>query len=142
MYARVSQLYQNPLEMNIETTLVGNSSDPDIFGPPFWFVLHNAAVGYYVNPTVTSKRMMKQFLLSLPIIIPCSKCKEHAYDYLKNRDLDYATQSRSHLFEFFVDFHNFVNERGRRPVMCLEDAKNLYGFNRYGMGGSMKITYQ
>lgn len=141
MYSKIGQIYHRPLEMDITTTLMGNSSDPDIFGPPFWFVLHNAAVGYYENPTATARNMMKSFLYSIPVLIPCTQCKEHAYDYLRNQDLDHAVASRGNLFKFMVNFHNCVNEKTGLVTMTLEEAKSLYGFYNYGQGGAMKITY-
>jgi hypothetical protein len=141
MYARMNQIYDQPIEMKVTTTLSGNSTDPDIFGPPFWFVLHNAAVGYYDTPNGLAQDMMRNFLYSIPVIIPCIKCKEHAYTYLRMCDIDKAVQSRSALFKFFVDFHNYVNGKGGRPQMSLEDAKAMYGFFNYGQGGTMKITY-
>lgn len=141
MYAKANQIFQQPLEMNISTTIVGSSFDPDMFGPPFWFVLHNAAVSYYDNPNQTAKIMMKSFIKSLPIVIPCIKCKEHAYVYLKEQNIDAAVLNRSNLFKFFTTFHNYVNSKGGRPSMSLENAKELYGFYNSNIGSSMKITY-
>lgn len=142
MYARANQLSQQPINMVITRTEVGGSFDPEIFGPPFWFTLHNAAVGYYDNPTSISQTMMMNVLTSLPIIIPCKKCKEHAYTYLQGQDINHAVKSRRNLFNFLVGFHNYCNERGGKPIMTLSEAEEMYGYHKRGSGGSIKIIYR
>lgn len=142
MYSRASQLMKRPLEMEISTSVVGGSFDPDIFGPAFWFTLHNAAVAYYEYPNETAQQMMKQFIHSLPVVIPCVKCKEHAYAYIKSQDVNCAVQNRKNLFEFFVTFHNYVNAKGGRPSMTIEEAYDLYGYHRNGRAGTVKIVYR
>lgn len=141
MYARANNLFIKPLEMTITTSKTGGSFDPDIFGPSFWFTLHNAAVAYHDTPNDAVKNMMKNFIASLPAVIPCATCKNHAHAYLRQQNLDDAVQNRERLFEFFVRFHNHVNAKGGRPIMNLEDAQNLYGYFRRETGGTIKITY-
>lgn len=141
MYARASDLLKRPLEMVITTSETGGSFDPDIFGPPFWFTLHNAAVAYYDKPNEVAKTMMKNFIASIPVIIPCVKCKEHAHAYIRQQNLDHAVQNRKFLFDFFLQFHNYVSAKGGRPAMSLKDAQELYGYFRRGMDGTVKITY-
>lgn len=141
MYARAKDLIKKPLAMDVTTSVVGGSFDPDIFGPPFWFTLHNAAVAYYEYPTDSVKNMMKQFIYSIPVIIPCVKCKEHAYAYLQSQNIDEAVSSRKNLFQFFLTFHNYVNSKGGRPMMSLPEAQELYGYFRKGGMGTVKITY-
>ena len=74
-------------------------------------------------------------------MVPCLTCKEHFYHFLKSADLDFATSSRENLFKFFVDIHNYVNQRYRKPIMSLEEAKRIYGFNKEGVGSNLRITY-
>lgn len=141
MYARASDLFQRPLEMTVATSDSGGSFDPDIFGPPFWFTIHNASIAYYDNPNETARSMMKNFIRSIPVIVPCTKCKEHAHAYIRTQNLDKAVKNRKNLFDFFLQFHNYVNAKGGRPAMTLTEAQNLYGYFRRGMGGTVKITY-
>ena len=118
-------------------------SQPDVFGPPFWFMLHTAAVGYYHRPTEEARHLMANFISSIPVVIPCSQCKEHAYNYLcktlSPSDLEYAASSRENLFKFFIDFHNYVNTKGKRGVMCPEVAKKKYGFHDEGRGAPVEF---
>ena len=101
---------------------------PEVWGPPFWFTLHNGALNYpsLANPLCIER--MKNFIIGIPVMIPCETCKEHATAYIEsNKDfLDYICASRDKLFKFFVDFHNYVNIRLKKPVMSHDDAYRLY----------------
>lgn len=126
--------------MMITNSNVGYSSDPNVFGPPFWFVLHNAAVSYPNFPTVYVKNKMKNLLINLPIIVPCLMCREHFHAFLLDADLDKSVSSKESLFKFFVDIHNYVNRRYGKPSMEIDEAKKLYGFDS-DKGSSVRITY-
>jgi hypothetical protein len=121
-----------PVTINAEqTTIFGNTSSPEIWGPSFWFMLHNGASKYPISASPIQSDRMKSFILGLPVMIPCEKCKEHATSYIENnyKNLDKICNSRSNLFEFFVNFHNRVNERYEKPLMSVENALKLYSGN-------------
>jgi len=113
---------------DIETYQEKSNRSPEVWGPPFWFTLHNGALNYpsLANPLCIER--MKNFIIGIPVMIPCETCKEHATSYIEtNKDyLDYICASRDKLFKFFVDFHNFVNIRLKKPEMSYDDAYRLY----------------
>lgn len=129
------------LNMEISSTLTGRCTDPSLFGPPLWFVLHNGASCYPHRPSPIVQKNMMGFIDGLHVIIPCASCKEHAYRFIKNHTLATVTASRETLFRFFVQFHNYVNIRHGKRTMSLEEAKQLYGFDKPHGGGLIKITY-
>ena len=137
-YARVTSF--NPIEMTISRSIIGHSTDPDIFGPSFWFTLHNGAVVYPKNPNELHRTGMKQLLFNLPLLVPCINCKEHFHAFLRDANLDDAVSSRDKLFKFFVDIHNYVNKRYSKPIISIEDAKILYGFDNPN-GSDIRISY-
>lgn len=126
--------------MSITKSLVGNSSDPNIFGPPFWFVLHNGVNSYPKNPTPFVRDGMKQLLINLPLLVPCITCKEHFYHFLRRADLDKAVASKEDIFAFFVKIHNYVNIRYGKREVSLQEAKDMYGFDS-PFGSAIRITY-
>lgn len=140
MYAQANQ-FQKPIDMEITTSTQGSSYDPAAFGPAFWFTIHNAATTYPNRPTNIIQEGMTQLLINLPLLVPCVVCKEHFHHFIKNSNLDYVTSSRENLFKYFVDIHNYVNRRHRKPEMSLIEAKNIYGFDNPGIGSSIRITY-
>ena len=107
-------------------TINANISSPEIFGPPMWFGWHSGSLKYSDNPSPITKDRMKNYILGLPVMIPCLSCREHATSFIDSSNLDDVTSSKTKLFNFFVDMHNFVNKRLNKPIMSHEDAYKLY----------------
>jgi len=140
MYSVANELMRRPLTMDVNRSFVGSIFDPNVFGPAFWFTLHAGAAAYPENPTPWTKNGMKSLLVNFPLLIPCgSPCREHFYAYVKNADLNDVVSTREKLFKFLVDAHNYVNVRYSKPIMTLNDAKSLYGYDNNGR--VMRITY-
>ena len=116
------------LEMVWKVSQYANNSDPEVWGPSFWFIIHNGARNYPESPSPIAQDKMKGFIMGIPYIIPCKNCSEHANAYLaKNYEgLSRAVKSRAALFCFFVDFHNYVNERYGKKAFTCEEAWKLY----------------
>jgi len=121
---------QNDMVMKWEISN-GKGNSPEIWGPSFWFTLHNGANSYPKNPPIITKERMKNFIFGMPVMIPCFKCKDHATSFIEsNREkLDIIVSSRENLFNFFVDFHNYVNEKYNKKIFTYDEAYNLYNGN-------------
>lgn len=115
----------NYIQVEQDHTSTGN---PEVWGPAFWFSLHNGALRYPKNASPIWKDRMKNFIIGIPVMVPCEMCSVHATAYIeKNYDkLDDVVSNRDKLFEFFHTFHNYVNKRLGKPQMSLEDAIKLY----------------
>ena len=115
-----NSIYQTP------PPLKGNN--PNVFGPPLWFSLHNASVYYPANASPLHAERMKNIILGIPVLLPCDTCKEHATNYIEEKKhlLSDICKTQETLFEFFVDFHNYVNERLGKPIVSYNEAKRLY----------------
>jgi hypothetical protein len=140
MYQRFGNA--KPLNMRISQINSGFTNNPDIFGPSFWFTLHNGAIHYPIRPSLNTRQSMKTLIYNLPILVPCLNCRDHFINYIQNSDLDYIVSSKETLFKFWVDIHNHVNKRYNRPEMTLLEAKRLYGFDTPESGAIMTISYQ
>jgi len=126
----------NNQELNIKYELTeGNGTSPDVFGPPFWFTLHNGASKYPDDPSKIVQAKMKNFIIAIPVMLPCLKCKDHATSYIEStlEKLDDIVSSRNKLFNFFVDFHNYVNKKYGKNILTYQQAEKLYN-------GTVKIT--
>jgi hypothetical protein len=119
---------KSELNIKVEVKKFANSNSPMVWGPSFWFTLHNSASGYPVNPTSYVIERMKGVILAIPILLRCEVCKEHATTYIEKYvdKLDEICGSRDSLFKFFVDFHNAVNIRHDKPVLSYDEAYKLY----------------
>jgi hypothetical protein len=103
--------------------------DPEIFGPPLWFILHNMAANYPKTPKKDDRQLMIYFLVGLPSAIPCLTCKNHAMDYLQSKDLSMVVNDKKSLIQFVLDFHNNVNKRLGKKEWTLKQVYSRYGGN-------------
>ena len=135
-----SMMSGQKLEMTWKTVEYENSVDPRVWGPAFWFTLHNSSARYPVKAPPFYAERMKGFILGMPVMIPCEECADHATAHIEANyeRMDEVVSGRRHLFNFFVDFHNRVNERYGKPVMGHEEAYALYT----GGASVSKLLYQ
>ena len=106
----------------------GNSSSPDIFGPPVWFALHNGAAHLPKEISPISMSRIKSFIDGIPdMLVACANCSEHARAYIEGKkQVINNLKTGDDVFKYYVDFHNFVNERFGKPIMGYETARKLY----------------
>lgn len=102
--------------------------DPTVWGPIFWFSLHNGAAKYPENPSNHIKEKIKGFIMGIPYMLPCETCSEHAKDFIeKNKDrLDAIVKDKDSYFKFTHEFHNNVNDIVGNEKISLEEAKKIY----------------
>lgn len=118
----------NVLDIKYDTAEYASTTSPPVFGPPMWFTLHNASAHYVDNPSPLTRERMKNVIIGIPVLLPCQNCREHATAYIeKNYDnLDKIVSSRDNLFKFFVDFHNYVNQKYNKKIFTYEEAYKMY----------------
>ena len=115
----------SPSEDNISSI---RSTNPPYWGPKLWYSIHNAAAAYPNDPSPAWKYRMKQFILGLPVVIPCEKCFASASAYIISIQpkLDEIVSSNENLVVFFWQFHNDVNIKLNKPTLSLSAIKKLY----------------
>jgi hypothetical protein len=117
-----------------------DTSQPDVFGPAFWFTLHNGASRYPIEASPVQAEKAKGFIRGIPVMLPCEKCSGHAQSYIEGNDrqMDDIVSGRENLFKFFWEFHNYVNKRYNKPQITLEEAKSMY----MGKSKVLSLKYQ
>lgn len=128
-----------PIEIRWEKINNVTTSNPIVWGPAFWFTLHNCASKYPIKATPLYVSKMKDFISSIPYILPCEICKVHANIHIDNNknNLNDICSGREKLFNFFVEFHNIVNKRYGKKEMSNEDAYKIYN----GTVNIVKMVY-
>lgn len=123
-------LSETPRQHSVEPYMT-KTSDPKVWGPPFWFSLHVSAVYYPMQASPLVRERMKQRILAIPYEIPCGVCRPHASAFVeKHKDnLDNIVSGRHSLGKFYVDFHNQVNKRYGKPEWSYEQAYKVYSGN-------------
>ena len=116
------------INMKWTTLQYANSSDPNVWGPSFWFTLHNGAARYPIKASPICAERMKGFIMGMPVMIPCEKCQDHATAHIEQNyhRMNEIVSGREQLFNFFVSFHNYVNKRYGKPEMDYKTAYDLY----------------
>ena len=107
---------------------IKDTTNPSKWGPSFWYILHNAASHYpeYASPICAER--IKGFILGIPYMLPCESCRNDAMMYIdsKSSELDEICRSRQKLFDFFHQFHNYVNTKTGKPQFSRESAYTMY----------------
>lgn len=109
---------------------IKGSNKPHVWGPPWWYTLHNGALHYPEHAGPLHIERMKNFIIGIPIMVPCLNCKEHATAFIEKHKskLDTICAGKDSLFKFFVDFHNQVNKRYNKPVLSYDEAYAVYNY--------------
>ena len=120
----------NPTKLELKWSDTSSivASDPSVWGPAFWLVLHTSAANYPEKSSTIAAARMKGFILGIPVMIPCDVCSMHSWDYIESRlsELDEICSNRNDLFHFFWELHSKVNKRYGKPNMSLKDAWKKY----------------
>lgn len=115
------------LNMTWKTDTYTHLKDPRVWGPAFWFSLHNMSFNYPEKASSIVKSRTKNFILALPILLPCPTCKIEATKHIeKQEDLDDVCSGRDKLSRFFVDFHNNVRKRQKKSQMEYDEVFKMY----------------
>lgn len=125
-YSSLAQ--REPFSLVWDTPDYTSTADPKAWGPCMWFFLHTSAAYYPVSPNTNTQQAMKNFIMSLPYILPCQDCQKHAMIWVNQHlnQLGQIISSRDNLFKFFVDFHNYVNTRSGKPEISYAEAYQKY----------------
>ena len=114
----------------VKSEKIKNTSNPTIWGPSFWFTIHNGICTYPISASLIQKERMKGFILGIPVMLPCEICKVHATHYIDDikKQLDIICSGRDSLFKWSVDFHNSVNKRNNKKELSQEEARKIYQY--------------
>lgn len=110
---------------------------PEVWGPFFWHTIHIVALGYPKDPTYSDKKAAKEFFESLQHLIPCSICKNHYVQHIKNKPITPSLDTREHLIQWTIDIHNEVNKMLNKPTWTREEVIAYY--KRIGAAGRSPI---
>lgn len=104
---------------------------PEVWGEAFWFILHVGSLA--ARDQIPEQEAVKywNFIEGIPLMLPCKRCSRDAQqivDAARPRWRDVCA-SRDSLLEFFLDFHNRVNEKQGKPAMTRADIERLAAGN-------------
>jgi hypothetical protein len=119
-----------PKQLTIQKTrkTIKNTRNPNVWGPGLWSFLHISSINY-IPDSIEKRKMTRDFIISLPFMLPCNDCSEHAKKYVADSTdkLNEICSSRDNLFRFYVDFHNFVNFKHHKKMYSYQEAWDQWG---------------
>lgn len=118
-----------PLQMTFELLNGRSYSEPQIFGPYLWFVLHTTVTALPETLNQRQQGSFVTFIKNFPVLIPCQVCREHAYDYILKTIPYIKIATKEDIFRYLWTFHNFVSSRVANAKIPLAKAKHLYGYD-------------
>ncbi len=110
--------------------------ETDNWGPVLWAVLHGLAEhsgkSMLGSSTDDEKRQWVNIITTLPKIIPCPACREHAEAWIAQRPVTAikplsSSDLHEWLVDFFYDFHEAVNARNGKPSFNKAMLSQTYG---------------
>lgn len=94
--------------------------DPRIWGPKKWFVLETIVRSYPIELTIDQQKHIKDYVISTSEVLPCSICRSHMKDYMKDTDMINMDFSKRITIENWInDLHNLRrhgNEKSLKEV--------------------------
>ena len=98
----------------IQHQLLRWSGKSEYWGPRVWYYMHNTA-SYYVKHGPYTREHVQQlvdWLMNLPRLLPCKKCKYWYRKYvLRKYNLYTICSDKTAFFDFMIDIHNQVNTK-------------------------------
>jgi len=100
--------------------------DPTVWGNGLWIFIHTIAINYPEKPSPIDKKNVYNFFTNLENVIPCEKCKNNYSLHMKQLPLSSHLNNKNDLFKWTVDMHNMVNSELGKPILTVEQVKNIY----------------
>lgn len=99
---------------------------PDHWGPYMWGAIHIVCIGAPTELSEEEKSQYKNFINSLPDVLPCASCGNHFQAVLTQDPVEQSLSGRDALFAWSVRAHNAVNRRLGKPEWNEETATDLW----------------
>lgn len=97
--------------------------DPNYWGPGTWKLLHCLAEMYPDNPDSECIEKHCTFIRLLGELLPCRVCQQHFLDMMKENPPEPFMKNKRMFQKWLNDRHNQVNERLKKPLVPLKQAK-------------------
>lgn len=103
-----------------------STTNPNVWGPHYWFFLHTISYNYPNNPNQVLKRKYYDLIMNFPVFIPDNESRKTFLLLLDKYPISpYLDNSTD--FQKWVHFiHNKVNERLQKPEISRKDAYMKY----------------
>jgi len=92
-----------------------NNIKPYFWGPHYWKTIFSMCASYPENPDSNFIRTVKEYMISLQILLPCQLCRESYIKYGKQVDTELTNDnnysSKDNFIKFIYKLRNKINEK-------------------------------
>lgn len=128
---------ENILAISEEEKFTRAPSNPQVFGPWSWFLLHRAASRTFINfyefeSIISGRKVFGALLSNLYTMIPCVICSKHTASYINTNISKTSPETSKHLInnnslsKFLYEFHAAVNENYAMTPPNSSSSSNSY----------------
>lgn len=107
--------------MACNSTKPRNNLNPSTWGPYAWSFLYAIAVAYPSTPSVAERAAMKNFVFSLPYLLPCQTCRTNMETKLNGEfgglRLETALNCNTTLVDYFYDIETSIALSKQKTVV-------------------------
>lgn len=112
-----------PTFEEIQTYYLQGVHNPNIWGPAMWRMIHSVAATY----SSENAAYFKQFIYSLPGLIPCENCKTRMLNTLRMLPLrESHLESNKNLFLWTYQLHDLINKQLGKLSPEYENIRRFY----------------
>lgn len=98
----------------------------EIWGPPFWFILHSISFSYPHFPSNSIKKKYYDFIKNLPQFIPDQKIGNQFNDFLDKYPVTPYLDNRDAFIKWMHFIHNRINEYLNKDILSYYDFIKKY----------------
>jgi len=91
-----------------------------LWGPFIWDILHWISFNF----CIMDAEFKKLFLMYLPNLLPCKKCKENYLKHIHDEPPDFS--SKNNFSRWLVKIHNKTNKMLKKPVVSYSKVERRY----------------
>jgi len=92
-----------------------NNIKPYFWGPHYWKTIFSMCASYPENPDSNFIRTVKEYMLSLQILLPCQLCRESYIKYSTQIDTELENNNnysnKNNFTEFIYNLRNKINQK-------------------------------
>lgn len=103
--------------------------NPTFWGPKAWFFIDSIILSLPDNVILESELQtsIKNFFLSLQLLLPCEKCRIHYTEYYRNNYLDCS--KKQNILIWINNLHNIISTRNNKKTYSINDMYKYYDMN-------------
>lgn len=98
-----------------------STSNPEVWGPHYWFFLHTLAMTYPHRPNSVTKKKYYEFIQNLPLFLPVEQISGEFSKIIEKYPIMPYLDNRDSFVRWMHFIHNKINEKLEKPQISLND---------------------